>query len=88
MQDNGKLSIQLDQDVQNIVVRVSDTGKGIPKEHLSNIFDPFFSTKSTGSGMGLAVVRRIVNTYKGKIEVEKSDTTGTTFCVKLPLPSG
>ena len=88
MPDNGKLAVQLDHNGHSIVVRISDTGKGIPKEHLSNIFDPFFSTKSSGSGMGLAVVRRIVNTYQGKIEVEKSDNTGTTFCVKLPLPSG
>jgi len=86
MQDNGKLTVQLDHDGQNITIRVSDTGKGILKEHLSHIFDPFFSTKNSGSGMGLAVVRRIVNTYKGKIEVEMSGPTGTTFCVKLPLP--
>ncbi|HYS43580.1 MAG TPA: ATP-binding protein, partial [Geobacteraceae bacterium] len=88
MPDNGKLAVELDHDGHTIAIRVSDSGKGIPRENLSNIFDPFFSTKSSGSGMGLALVRRIVNTYQGKIEVEKSDNTGTTFCVKLPLPSG
>lgn len=82
----GKLKVQLDHDGREITVRISDTGKGIPKEHLSNIFDPFFTTKSSGSGMGLAVVRRIVKTYHGKIEVERSDERGTTFCVKLPIP--
>jgi hypothetical protein len=86
MPKNGKLTVQLDCDDHDITMRVSDTGKGIPKEHISSIFDPFYTTKSSGSGMGLAVVRRIVKTYKGKIEVEKSDDTGTTFCVKLPMP--
>lgn len=86
MPKNGKLTVQLDCDDHDITMRVSDTGKGIPKEHISSIFDPFYTTKSSGSGMGLAVVRRIVKTYKGKIEVEKSDESGTTFCVKLPMP--
>jgi signal transduction histidine kinase len=87
MPKNGKLTVQLDCDGHDIFMRVSDTGKGIPKEHISSIFDPFYTTKSSGSGMGLAVVRRIVKTYKGKIEVEKSDESGTTFCVTLPMPS-
>ncbi len=84
MPKGGKLTVQLDHDDREIAVRVVDTGKGIPREHLSNIFDPFFTTKTSGSGMGLAVVRRIVKTYHGKIEVEKSDESGTAFCVKLP----
>lgn len=86
MEHGGCLIVQLDRDGPNIVIRVSDTGKGMPKENISNIFDPFFTTKSSGTGMGLAVVRRIVKTYNGKIEVEKSDDNGTTFCVRLPLP--
>ena len=68
-------------------MRIADTGTGISTEHLSSIFDPFFTTKSAGSGMGLAVVRRIVKTYSGKIEVEKSDESGTTFCIRLPMPA-
>jgi signal transduction histidine kinase len=81
----GTLTVQLDHDDSKIVVRVSDTGKGIPKENIHNIFDPFFSTKSCGIGMGLAVVLRIVKTYHGKIEVEKSDENGTTFCLFIPI---
>ena len=87
MPKNGKLRIQLDHDAQDICVRIADTGTGISKEHLSSIFDPFFTTKSAGSGMGLAVVRRIVKTYSGRIEVEKSDESGTTFCIRLPMPA-
>ena len=85
MQEEGTLGVQLDQDDSYINLRVSDTGPGIPPENLPNIFDPFFTTNSRGTGLGLSVVLRIVKTYKGKIEVEKSDATGTTFSVRLPL---
>jgi signal transduction histidine kinase len=85
MTEDGTLSVQLDQDTDYINMRVSDTGPGIPPENLPNIFDPFFTTNSRGTGLGLSVVLRIVKTYKGKIEVEKSDASGTTFSVRLPL---
>lgn len=85
MPREGRLKIQLDHDGKEIVIRVSDSGGGIPKSHLANIFDPFFTTKSKGSGLGLSVVLRIVKTYGGKIGVEKSDKNGTTFCIVLPL---
>jgi signal transduction histidine kinase len=88
MSGGGKLLVQLDHDERDIVIRIADTGKGISPAHLANIFDPFFTTKSAGTGMGLAIVLRIVKTYHGKIEVEKSDDHGTTFCVRLPLPTG
>ncbi|MBT0653607.1 hybrid sensor histidine kinase/response regulator [Geomobilimonas luticola] len=85
MPENGILGVELDHDDHEITIRVSDTGPGIPVENLPNIFDPFFTTKSSGTGMGLAVVLRIVKTYKGKIEVEKTGETGTTFRIRLPL---
>jgi signal transduction histidine kinase len=85
MQEEGTLRVQLDQDDTYINLKISDTGPGIPPENLPNIFDPFFTTNSRGTGLGLSVVLRIVKTYKGKIEVEKSDCTGTTFSVRLPL---
>ena len=87
MPEDGTLGVLLDQDESYINLKVSDTGPGIPPENLPNIFDPFFTTNSRGTGMGLAVVLRIVKTYKGKIEVEKSDSSGTTFSVRLPLSS-
>ena len=85
MSEEGTLGVQLDLDDDHIHLRVTDTGPGIPPENLPNIFDPFFTTTSGGTGLGLAVVLRIVKTYKGKIEVEKSDASGTTFAVRLPL---
>lgn len=83
----GTLTIELDHDNSTTSIRVSDTGKGIPGDRLVSIFDPFFTTKRSGIGMGLAVVLRIVKNYSGKIEVEKSDNSGTTFRVSLPVTS-
>jgi signal transduction histidine kinase len=88
MPDTGELRVGLDHDDQDIFIRVSDTGKGIPQEHHANIFDPFFTTKSNGTGLGLSVVLRIVKTYKGSIGLEKSDASGTTFLIRLPLAPG
>jgi signal transduction histidine kinase len=85
MSDGGVLTISLDVDESHIIARVADTGRGIPEKNLNNIFDPFFTSKSRGSGLGLAVVLRIVKTYKGKIEVEQTSEQGTTFRVMLPL---
>lgn len=85
MPSSGTLRVQLNHDDKYIIIRVSDTGKGIPPENIPYVFDPFFTTNSRGTGLGLSVVLRIVKNYKGKIEVEKSDAGGTTFCVRLPL---
>lgn len=85
MGGGGTLAVLLDHDDRNITIKVSDTGKGIPEENIPNIFDPFFTTKGSGTGLGLAVVLRIVKTYNGRIMVEKSDEAGTTFCVTLPI---
>jgi signal transduction histidine kinase len=86
MPEGGKLAIELDCDDRDIFIRVSDSGKGIPAENLPSIFDPFFSTKNIGTGMGLSIVLRIVNNYGGKIEVVTTGTSGTTFLICLPLP--
>jgi len=86
MPEGGKLAIELDRDDRDIVIRVSDSGKGIPAENLPNIFDPFFSTKNGGTGMGLSIVLRIVKNYGGKIEVAATGKSGTTFLICLPLP--
>jgi signal transduction histidine kinase len=87
MPSRGTLKVCLDHDERNMTIRISDSGKGIPSENITNIFDPFFTTKSCGIGMGLAVVLRIVKTYFGRIEVEKSDENGTTFLISIPIAS-
>jgi signal transduction histidine kinase len=69
---------------QRVEVRVEDTGAGIAKEHLSKIFDLYFTTKDHGTGIGLSMVYRIVQLHDGEIEVESTQGRGTTFRVRLP----
>ncbi len=69
-----------------VCITISDTGHGIPPEHLGRIFDPFFSTKgSKGTGLGLSVCQRIVEDHFGRIEVEIGEKSGTTCRVLLPI---
>ena len=70
-----------------VEVRVEDTGEGIPPEHLSRIFDLYFTTKVQGTGIGLSLVFRIVQLHDGEIEVQSTPGRGTTFRVLLPRVS-
>ena len=84
----GRLA-QVDVDVGQrdglAVVSVSDTGRGIRPEHLPNIFRPFYTTKGSGTGLGLSLARRIVEDHGGKITVRSEVGRGSTFEVLLPL---
>jgi signal transduction histidine kinase len=64
---------------------VQDTGKGMPAEVLENIFHPFFTTKDKGTGLGLAVIHKIISDHHGAIQVDSAPGRGSTFLVKLPL---
>jgi len=66
-------------------IAFTDTGTGIAPDHLAHIFEPFFSTKSDGLGMGLFVTRSIVEEHGGHIEVESQEGKGSTFTVWLPV---
>ncbi len=66
-------------------VRISDNGCGIPEEVLGKIFYPFFTTKERGSGIGLAIAQKIIDSHRGSIDVESEVGRGTTFTIKLPL---
>ena len=66
-------------------VRVTDNGPGIPPEILQSIFDPFFSTKGKGMGLGLSICREIVQGHGGRLDVESTLGRGTTFTVTLPV---
>jgi len=73
-------------DSQNqIVIKIEDSGPGIPKENLSKIFQPYFSTKEKGTGLGLAIAYRIISDHKGKIEVESELGKGAIFTIRLPM---
>lgn len=88
MGGRGKLAIGAHKVSNNIVVSITDSGKGIPPEIKDKIFEPFFTTKAAGegSGLGLDIVRKIVEKHEGKIEVE-SVPGSTTFSVLLPASS-
>ncbi|MCB1182095.1 HAMP domain-containing histidine kinase, partial [bacterium] len=82
----GTISVRLDDDPEGGVrIYVSDTGKGIPARDNTKIFEPGYTTKKRGWGMGLALVKRIVTQYHGgRIRVEETSSHGTTFLVTLP----
>jgi signal transduction histidine kinase len=85
MPNGGTLRLSCGRAPGNRVdVRVQDTGVGIPAEHLSKIFDLYFTTKDHGTGIGLSMVYRIVQLHDGDIEVESTKNRGTTFRVLLP----
>ena len=64
-------------------IRIRDTGRGIPPEDVPRIWEPFFTSKTHGSGLGLAVVRRIIDAHRGQVEVESTAGVGTTFTIAL-----
>ncbi len=86
MENGGTLSITSchNEADQTQTFSFTDTGDGIPAEHLSNIFDPFFTTKEKGTGLGLSVVYGIVTRHNGKIEVNSVIGKGTEITIVLP----
>jgi signal transduction histidine kinase len=85
MPDGGSLGLILESDAEKIKIIISDTGSGIPQENIQRIFDPFFTTRKKGTGFGLSVVLRIVNSCGGKIWVETQPDKGARFFIELPL---
>jgi len=90
MPGGGRLTVSarfLD-DERAVELRIADTGQGIAREHLAKIFDPFFSTKDGGTGLGLALTQQIIVEHGGSIAVESEPGRGTAFTVRLPaLPA-
>jgi two-component system, sporulation sensor kinase E len=84
MQRHGTLRIRTDLDDTHVIVRLADTGDGMSAENLSRVFEPYFTTKPTGSGLGLLIVRRIVREHGGKLSIESSEGKGLTLTIRLP----
>ena len=86
MSQGGTLRVGLERENDRVKLTVSDSGHGIPKEVVSKIFDPFFSTKEfgKGTGLGLTVVKGIIEEHQGSIAVESEEGKGTTFTIRLP----
>lgn len=85
--DGGTIDVELcqDNDLENVFIKVSDSGPGISKENKLKLFEPYFSTKRTGTGLGLAIVSTIIADHNGYIRVQDNDPTGSIFIIELPL---
>ena len=73
------------QEIAFAEIVIKDSGVGIEKSDLQKIFDPFFTTRSVGTGLGLAVVNRIIENWKGNIRVSSESSHGTTFTITFPI---
>jgi signal transduction histidine kinase len=88
--ENGKIMVKTRSFIKPggepyIQIEFTDTGCGIPSEHLEDIFNPFFTTKNTGSGLGLSISNQIVQDHKGYIDVESQLEKGSSFFINLPV---
>ena len=86
MPDGGKLTLSTERADNGINLIVADTGIGIPEENLPKIFEPYFTTKETGTGLGLTLTFKIVKEHGGEISVRTKEGQGTAFMISLPLP--
>jgi two-component system sensor kinase FixL len=83
MPDGGALRISAAQEGNQAAIRVQDTGAGIPAEHLPRIFEPLYSTKAKGMGLGLSISHEIIRRHQGTLAVESQIGAGSTFIVRL-----
>ncbi len=81
----GRLGLDVGLRGSSVGITVSDTGRGMLPEERRRIFDPFYSRKPAGTGLGLTLARRIVTAHGGRIEVESTPGRGTCFTILLPL---
>jgi signal transduction histidine kinase len=82
--ETGAIKIVSENDDEFVKITIKDNGRGIDKDDLERVFDPFFSTKAKGTGLGLSVCRQIVNLHDGTIGIESESGQGTTVVVCLP----
>jgi signal transduction histidine kinase len=88
MQEGGTLEVVLEEDRKTGVLRVADEGPGIPEDIREKIFDLYFTTKSGGSGIGLAMTYRVLQLHHGSVEVQSRTGRGTEFLLRIPLAAG
>ncbi len=86
MPEGGKLVLAASGDDNEVKLRVEDTGVGIPEDKLSKIFEPYYSTKENGTGLGLTITFKIVKEHSGEIAVSSKPSQGTIFTITLPIP--
>jgi two-component system, sporulation sensor kinase E len=84
MKNRGILRIRSDMDESHVIVSFTDTGGGISAENLSHVFEPYFTTKPSGTGLGLLIVRRIVREHGGELSIESTEGKGLALIIRLP----
>jgi len=84
MPEGGLLTVSAGESAAGLELVVSDSGAGIPDEALRKIFDPYYTSKNTGTGLGLAVVQKVVEAHGGTIRVQSDPGRGTRFTITLP----
>ena len=82
---NPEILVRLKEANQEVLIQITDNGIGISAEQQERIFTPYFTTKSSGSGIGLSVVRQIIEKHNGTIRFESVPQQGTTFYIRLKL---
>lgn len=84
IENNGELNLRINEEPKEVIVEIEDSGSGIPQENISKIFEPLFTTKPTGTGLGLVSCKNIVEQHGGTISVNNNPTV---FTIKLPKNS-
>jgi signal transduction histidine kinase len=85
MPSGGELIIRAGMHNEKVTVIITDTGIGVSRENLPKLFDPFFSTKSTGLGLGLAMTSRVIEEHGGKVDFQSAEGRGSTVTIYLPV---
>jgi PAS domain S-box-containing protein len=86
MPEGGTLRVETVARDDQVELSISDSGVGIPEENMTKIFEPYFTTKDFGSGLGLTLVYKIIKEHQGEINLESREGEGTTFTITLPVP--
>jgi signal transduction histidine kinase len=84
MKQHGTLRIRTDMDDSHVIVSFNDSGGGISAENLGRVFEPYFTTKQSGTGLGLLIVRRIVREHGGELSIQTEPGKGLTLIIRLP----
>ena len=82
----GKISIKILWEFDKCIIKISDNGCGMSEETRARIFEPYFTTKASGTGLGMTMVYKVVKEFSGDIHVTSEQDEGTTFVIELPIP--
>ena len=85
MEQGRKLSIHIYQKKQEAIIEITDSGHGLEAEDIQKVFEPFYTSKKEGTGLGLFVCKRIIELFNGTIEVSSIPLEGTIFKIRLPI---